>query len=641
MHSFGDIDIPLTVTFKVYPDLWRSNLLVPVHKKGDVSDPVNYRGIALSNCLSKIFCSLIGKRLENFVTQHSLIPCCQIGFTARRRTTDHILVLKTLVDKYLNKNKKPLFSCFVDFKCAFDSVWRNGLIFKMMKCNISSKFINLIENMYKVVNYQVKFENGISPPIPSETGVKQGCVMSPLLFKIFLRDLPDIFSSDCDPVELYDSKVSCLLYADDLILLSETSAGLQLCLHKLLYFCNKWDLCVNIAKTKVIIFNKSGRLLKKFIFKFGNVNIETVKSYVYLGIPFVINGSFMPALKQLKDKAIKANYGLFNMIFKYNINITTACKLFDTLVLPILSYGSEVWLPYLFDKFDITSLLKLCDDKISVVESVNIKFCKLLLGVNKKAVNHAVRGELGKFPIAIGLIEHALKFWFRTVNLDNQALVWKAYAENYNLNKSGINTWITFFQKVTYGLKFENLWVNQGSSNIKSSCKNVLNAIKTEYEKQWLASLDKNQKGVAGEGKLRTYCKFKFSFSCENYLKCISDKDVRKTFTKLRISSHSLNIETGRHTRPKKTPVENRLCHYCTNNSIETEFHFICNCDLYDTLRSSMYAAIADITPDFTSLDSEHQFIRLLSYFNGDYEYCQIVCKYVYDCFRLRSLQNN
>ena len=119
----------------------------------------------------------------------------------------------------------------------------------------------------------------------------------------------------------------------------------------------------------------------------------------------------------------------------------------------------------------------MCDDKISIVESVNIKFCKLLLGVNKKAVNHAVRGELGKFPIAIGLIEHALKFWFRTVNLDNQALVWKAYAESYNLNKSGINTWITFFQIVTYGLKFENLWVNQGSSNIKSSCKIVLNAL--------------------------------------------------------------------------------------------------------------------------------------------------------------------
>ena len=104
--------------------------------------------------------------------------------------------------------------------------------------------------------------------------------------------------------------------------------------------------------------------MKKFIFKFGNVSTEIVKSYVYLGIPFVvINGSFKPALKQLKDKANKANYGLFNMIFKYNIDITTACKLFDTLVLPILSYGSYVWLPYLFNKFDITSLLKLCDNK--------------------------------------------------------------------------------------------------------------------------------------------------------------------------------------------------------------------------------------------------------------------------------------
>ena len=109
----------------------------------------------------------------------------------------------------------------------------------------------------------------------------------------------------------------------------------------------------------------------------------------------------MPALKQLKDKGIKANYALFNLIFKYNIDITTACKLFDILVQPILSYGSEVWIPYLLNKFDITSLLKLCDDNISVVKPVNIKFCKLLLGVNEKAVYHAVRGELGKFPNAI------------------------------------------------------------------------------------------------------------------------------------------------------------------------------------------------------------------------------------------------
>ena len=200
----------------------------PVHKKGDVCDPANYRGIALSSCLSKLFCSIIGNRLECFTIEHNLIPNCQIGFTRRSGTSDHILVLKTLIDKYILKLKKPLYSCFVDFKCAFDRVWRAGLLFKMIKCEISSKFINLIDDMYKETTYQIKFQDGLSGPISAIAGVKQGCVLIPLLFKIFLSDLPGIFDSACDPVQLYDTKISCLLYADDLILLSESPNGLQL-----------------------------------------------------------------------------------------------------------------------------------------------------------------------------------------------------------------------------------------------------------------------------------------------------------------------------------------------------------------------------------------------------------------------------
>ena len=98
--------------------------------------------------------------------------------------------------------------------------------------------------MYKETTYQIKFQDGLSGPISAIAGVKQGCVLSPLLFKIFLSDLPGIFYSACDPVQLYDTKISCLLYADDLILLSESPNGLQMCLNKLDLYCNKWYLQV-------------------------------------------------------------------------------------------------------------------------------------------------------------------------------------------------------------------------------------------------------------------------------------------------------------------------------------------------------------------------------------------------------------
>ena len=126
--------------------------------------------------------------------------------------------------------------------------------------NDKIKFINLIDDMYKETTYQIKFQDGLSGPISAIAGVKQGCVLSPLLFKIFLSDLPGIFDSACDPVQLYDTKISCLLYADDLILLSESPNGLQLCLNKLDIYCNKWNLEVNISKTKIMVFNKSGRI---------------------------------------------------------------------------------------------------------------------------------------------------------------------------------------------------------------------------------------------------------------------------------------------------------------------------------------------------------------------------------------------
>ena len=101
--------------------------------------------------------------------------------------------------------------------------------------------------------------------------MKQGCVMSPTLFNSFINDLPEHFNDECHPVSLHVKKISCLLYAGDLILLSETEKGLQNYLNTLSVYCKDWKLNVNISKTMVIIFNKSGnKLARKF-----NCNVES------------------------------------------------------------------------------------------------------------------------------------------------------------------------------------------------------------------------------------------------------------------------------------------------------------------------------------------------------------------------------
>ena len=135
-----------------FPDLWRDNTLTPIHKKGDKLDPKNYRGIAVSNSLSKLFCTILNERLHKHCIKHNLIPPNQIGFKRGSRTADHILTLKTLIDKYIKRSEKYLFTCFVDFKSAFDTVWRNGIIFKLIKLGINGPFLKLIRNIKLGIN---------------------------------------------------------------------------------------------------------------------------------------------------------------------------------------------------------------------------------------------------------------------------------------------------------------------------------------------------------------------------------------------------------------------------------------------------------------------------------------------------------
>ena len=156
-----------------------------------MSDPANYRGIAVSNSLCKIFCSVLNNRLLNFFENHDVIPKNQIGFQRRCRTADHILTLKTIIDKYTHcRPSKHVYTCFVDLKAAFDTVWRDALFFKLLKNEIGGNFLGILIDMYKTVDFCVKLSpSTCTQKFPSNIGVKQGCVLSPALFNLYLSDL--------------------------------------------------------------------------------------------------------------------------------------------------------------------------------------------------------------------------------------------------------------------------------------------------------------------------------------------------------------------------------------------------------------------------------------------------------------------
>ena len=156
-----------------------------------------------------MFLTVLQLRLRKFTEKHNVIPNCQIAYKENNSTSDHILTLKNIIDKYINKVKRTnLYVCFVDLRSAFDTVWRKALLYKLVKNGVCGNFYSVIESMYSNISYRVKVDGFLSPPISSNVGVKQGCVLSPLLFNVFLSDLPDIFQYDCDPVKLHDIQLN-------------------------------------------------------------------------------------------------------------------------------------------------------------------------------------------------------------------------------------------------------------------------------------------------------------------------------------------------------------------------------------------------------------------------------------------------
>ena len=146
--------------------------------------------------------------------------------------------------------------------------------------------------MYSNTSCRIKFHNGLGPIFQSTCGVKQGDVLSPLLFNIFINDLiKELEFPESKAVRVGNEELNILLYADDIILLSESNDGLQHCLDRLHNFCSSWNLEVNVEKSKVVVFNSNGKTHKNCFLYDGNI-VETVDKQCYLGITMKCNGNF-------------------------------------------------------------------------------------------------------------------------------------------------------------------------------------------------------------------------------------------------------------------------------------------------------------------------------------------------------------
>ena len=199
-------------------------------------------------------------------------------------------------------------------------------------------------------------------------------------------------------------KLSCLMYADDLIILSQTAVGLHNSLDILSKFCSAWGLTVNLSKTKTMVFQKKNKLANRFTFKYKDDLVKNVSHYTYLGNKTPGSGDFTKGTDILSIKAKNAlAAGLKEKVI--NRKASTHYRkqaLYVLLLANLYVYGSEVWRASLKDNFSYW-------DKHNI-EKTHLHFCKTFLRVNKKGSNIGCRAEMGRFPIKIDIHTKILKY---------------------------------------------------------------------------------------------------------------------------------------------------------------------------------------------------------------------------------------
>ena len=575
-------------------------------------------------CLAKLFNSILNTRLQKFLDTNKTINHCQIGFQPKARTVDHMFILRTLIEKYTN-NRSKLYVCFVDFQKAFDSVLHSALLYELAKLDINGPFRNIIQHMYQDNILYVRIQDKLTCAFKPKIGVRQGDNISPNFFKIFLNDLPDIFDKGDDQVQLDNNFISSLLYADDLMLLSTSKAGLQRCIDKLASYSEDNCLTVNLKKTKIVVFCKSGKLSKE-TFYFNGTEIQNSSSYKYLGILFSSSGTFSYCQSDLYKRALRAQFKLTKCFSNMTPKLDTLIHLFEHTVEPVVLYGSEIWgtvniLSSKTKKADF-SLERLFENFLC--DKLQIKFLKYISKINKKSANLAVLSEFGRYPLCIKVITNTCKFLQRLLTT-NSVLLQGAYKESSLIANNEKMSWVACVEFILkhIGVSSKLAYHQHFSSIVKT---NLINRFKNNLNSTLVKYKDTN------EGKLRTYALFKTHFQKEKYLSVIKDTEICKCFMSFRISSHKLEIEIGRY---KKLDVKDRLCKICNTGAIEDEQHLLFNCSAYHSLRYSFMEKVGQTCKNFSILSQDAQLIWLMN--NETDDIINLFSRYIYDCFKLRD----
>ena len=404
------IDVLTTICNQIWqtgewPTPWTQSLIVTLPKKGNLQLCQNYRTISLISHPSKVMLKIILNRLKP-QAEH-IIAEEQAGFRAGRSTTEQIFNLRILCEKYL-QHQQNLYHVFIDFKKAFDKVWHAALWATMQIYNINAKLIRTIETLYDKATSTVLVNGNIGEWFRTTVGVRQGCLLSPTLFNIYLeRIMSDALEDHEGSVSVGGRTITNLRFADDIDGLAGDEEEMESLVNRLNQASLRYGMEINAEKTKLMTNNPSG--IQKEI-RVNGQKLGTVTSFKYLGAIASDEGSKPEVLSRIAQTT--AALARLKPIWKdSNITLGSKIKLMRSLVMSIFLYACETWTLTAEIEKRIHALEMRCYRRILKISYLD--------HVSNAEVRTRIQGAIGPYEDLLTTVKKRKLRWYGHVSRSN------------------------------------------------------------------------------------------------------------------------------------------------------------------------------------------------------------------------------
>lgn len=351
--------------FTALPPELRDAMIVNLFKKGDKATCGNYRGISLLSIAGKTITRILNNRLKSLAEK--ILPETQCGFRQSRGTTDMIFTARQLQEKSYEQNR-PLYIAFIDLTKAFDSVNRPLLWKILAKIGCPDKFIRILRLFHDDMSATVLSNGILTEPFMVTSGVKQGCVIAPTLFSVFIATVLNLVKDKVPPgIEavyrldggLFNlgrlrsktkTKKFCLMelqYADDNAICASSESDLQTVMTAFHDAYTRLGLTVNIGKTQVLYQPPPRGPYHAPTIRIEGQALQNVDHFPYLGSYLSSNNLIDNEIQHRLSCASAAFGRMRTRVFDdHNIHVSTKIQVYDAIVMPTLLYGSETWTTY-------------------------------------------------------------------------------------------------------------------------------------------------------------------------------------------------------------------------------------------------------------------------------------------------------